>query len=104
MLKTYEELVKVDVSKFTEKRDGMDYLNWAKCVDLLHENGAKVVYFEPLVNPTTEGVVLLPSAFVITVGSPPSMIATHEFVVPRSIPIIFPILIISYLSAFCCNL
>ena len=53
MLKKYEELVNVDVSPFTEKRDGLDYLNWAKVVDLLHENGASVVYFEPVVNPNT---------------------------------------------------
>ena len=44
------------------------------------------------VNPTTDGVVLPPSGLVITVGSPPSKTATHEFVVPRSIPIILPIL------------
>ena len=42
--------------------------------------------------PTTEGVVLIPSALAITTGSPPSITATHELVVPRSIPIIFPIL------------
>src|SRR5689334_9605264 len=35
---------------------------------------------------TTEGVKRLPSAFSSTVGSPPSMIATTELVVPRSIP------------------
>src|SRR5262245_5570732 len=39
-----------------------------------------------LVNPTTEGVNRLPSAFVITVGFPPSITATTEFVVPKSIP------------------
>src|SRR6266478_6485981 len=43
-------------------------------------------------NATTEGVVRPPSEFVITVGSPPSMTATTEFVVPRSIPIILLIL------------
>lgn len=53
MIKTYEEMRAVDVTKWTEKRDGADYLNWAKVVDLLHENGAKVVYFEPVVNPLT---------------------------------------------------
>src|SRR5690606_16770177 len=37
---------------------------------------------------TTEGVVRAPSAFSITFGFLPSMIATHEFVVPRSMPII----------------
>lgn len=49
-LKSYDELRKVDISKYVEKRDGMDYLNWAKCIDLLHENGAKKVYFIPLTN------------------------------------------------------
>lgn len=53
MLKSYEELRKVDVSKWVEKRDGADYLNWAKVVDLLHENGANQVYFEPVVNENT---------------------------------------------------
>jgi HSP90 family molecular chaperone len=42
-----------------------------------------------------EGVVLLPSALAITTGSPPSITATHELVVPRSIPIVFPISIAS---------
>ncbi len=53
MLKSYEDLRKVDVSKWTEKRDGADYLNWAKVVDLLHENGAEKVYFEPIENEIT---------------------------------------------------
>lgn len=48
MLKTYDELRKVDVSKYTEKREGFDYLNWAKCIDLLRKNGAEKVYFEPI--------------------------------------------------------
>ena len=48
MLKSYEELRKIDVSKYTEQRDGFSYLNWAKCIELLHENGAEVVYFEPI--------------------------------------------------------
>lgn len=53
MLKSYEELRKVDVSEWVSKRDGADYLNWAKLVDLLHENGADTVYFEPVVNEST---------------------------------------------------
>lgn len=48
MLKPFEELRKLDISKHVEKRDGKDYLNWAKCIDLLHENGASMVYFTPL--------------------------------------------------------
>src|SRR6266850_7209183 len=47
------------------------------------------------VNATTEGVVRPPSEFVMTVGSPPSMTATTELVVPKSIPII---LLISFCS------
>src|SRR5438046_5876308 len=42
----------------------------------------------PWVNATTDGVVRPPSAFSITVGSPPSSTAMHEFVVPRSIPMV----------------
>lgn len=53
MLKSYEELRKLDISEWIEKRDEADYLNWAKVVDLLHENGATKVYFEPVVNPNT---------------------------------------------------
>lgn len=53
MLKSYDELRKIDVSKWTEKRDDADYLNWAKVIDLLHENGAKKVYFEPVINEKT---------------------------------------------------
>src|SRR5881397_581659 len=41
------------------------------------------------VNATTDGVVRPPSAFGITAGSPPSITATQELVVPRSIPMIF---------------
>ena len=43
-------------------------------------------------NATTEGVVREPSAFAMTTGSPPSITATHEFVVPKSIPITFAII------------
>ncbi len=43
------------------------------------------------VKATTEGVVLPPSELGITTGSPPSMTATTELVVPRSIPITLPI-------------
>ncbi len=38
-----------------------------------------------------EGVVREPSEFSITLGWPFSMMATHEFVVPRSMPMIFAI-------------
>ena len=50
-------------------------------------------------NDTTDGVVLVPSAFSITLASDPSIIDTHEFVVPKSIPII--LLIFSPLRLIC---
>ena len=43
------------------------------------------------VNATTDGVVRSPSLFSRTLAVSPSMTATHEFVVPRSIPMILPI-------------
>lgn len=65
-IKTYAEMRKVDVSSYTEKRDGNDYLNWAMCKELLHQNGAEVVYFEPCVN--ENGSSLFMSEQVFTDG------------------------------------
>ena len=42
------------------------------------------------VKATMEGVVRWPSEFWMTTGWPPSMMATQELVVPRSIPMILP--------------
>src|SRR5579864_3377648 len=62
-----------------------------------------------LVKPTTEGVVRPPSSLAMTLGSPPSITATQELVVPKSIPIILPIKrllnLISPLPAmnYCCE-
>lgn len=50
MLKSYDELRKLDLSQYIEQRDKIDYINWARVVDLLHENGAEKVYFEPVAN------------------------------------------------------
>lgn len=50
MIKPYAEMRKVDISQYIENRDGADYLNWARCKELLHQNGAEVVYFEPCTN------------------------------------------------------
>lgn len=58
-LASYDELRKVDVSEWVEKRDGADYLNWAKVVDLLHEYGAKTVYFEPIANIKTDSSLFM---------------------------------------------
>lgn len=48
MLKPYDEMRKIDVRPYCEERDGILYLNWAKCIDLLHQNGAEKVYWIPI--------------------------------------------------------
>ena len=50
-------------------------------------------------NATIDGVVRLPSEFAITTASFPSITATHELVVPKSIPIIFPMIIFKYFDS-----
>src|ERR671931_2808281 len=57
--------------------------------------GAPTSRWPSLVNATTDGVVRPPSAFGMTAGSPPSITAIAELVVPRSIPIVFAILVFS---------
>lgn len=70
MLKSYEELRKIDVSKWVQNRDGADYLNWAKVIDLLHENGANIVYFEPVVNPNTgSSLFMVDQVFIDSKGN-----------------------------------
>src|ERR1700722_12122450 len=50
------------------------------------------------VNATMEGVVRAPSEFSMTLGVAPSMTATQELVVPRSMPITLAILSIPIFS------
>src|SRR5436190_16879894 len=53
--------------------------------------GAPTSRWPSFVNATTDGVVRPPSAFGMTAGSPPSITATQELVVPRSIPMVLAI-------------
>lgn len=53
MLKSYKEMKDIDVSPYCEERDGYTYLNWAKCIDLLHQHGAEKVYWIPIPDPVT---------------------------------------------------
>jgi len=43
-----------------------------------------------------EGVVRAPSEFSMTLGLPPSMMATQLLVVPRSMPMILPMFRVLY--------
>ena len=47
MLKSWNEMRKVDISKYVKKRDGADYLPWADCLKLLYDNGAEKVEIHP---------------------------------------------------------
>ena len=51
-----------------------------------------------LLKATTEGTVRPPSALGMTTGSPPSITATTEFVVPRSMPMILPMCLVALLA------
>lgn len=49
--KSFSEMLKVDVKPYVKQRDGADYLPWASCKKLLHDNGAEVVMFHPVPGP-----------------------------------------------------
>ena len=69
MIKPYAEMRKIDVSPFVEKRDDALYLNWARCLELLHMNGAEVVYFEPCVNANGSSLFMCDQVFTDSKGN-----------------------------------
>lgn len=78
MLKKYDELRKVDVTDFCEYRKAKDdrgkdidvpYLNWARCIDLLHKNGAETVYFEPCTNENGSSLFMSDQVFTDSKGN-----------------------------------
>ncbi len=56
--------------------------------------GSPTLRSPPSTNPTTLGVVRLPSLFAMTTGSLPSITATQLLVVPRSMPMILLIVVV----------
>lgn len=68
-LPSFEELRKVDLSGYIKKRDDADYINWAILVELLHEKGAKTVYFEPVVNQDGSSLYMTNETFKDTKGN-----------------------------------
>lgn len=78
MLKSYAELRKVDVLPYCDLREAKDdkgrpikvaYLNWAKCKELLHQNGAELVYFEPCVNANGSSLFMCDQVFTDSKGN-----------------------------------
>lgn len=49
--KSFNDMLKVNVGGHVQKRDGADYLPWAACKKLLHDNGAEEVMFWPVPGP-----------------------------------------------------
>ena len=63
LTKNFDEMRKIDISKYIKQRDGFDYLNWADCVLLLHENGAEKVFFTPLTNENGSSLFMADKVF-----------------------------------------
>ena len=72
MLKSYAEMRKIDVLPYCEMREAKDdsgkkiqvpYLNWARCMDLLHANGAEKVLFEPVVGANGSSLIMADAVF-----------------------------------------
>lgn len=68
-LPPFEELVKIDLSEYITKRDGADYINWAKIVELLHHYGAKEVWFEPVQQPNGSSLIMCDKSFTDSKGT-----------------------------------
>jgi hypothetical protein len=73
MLKSFNEMRKIDVTPYCELRDAKDdngklikvpYLNWARCKELLHQNGAEKVVFEPVVGANGSSLIMADAEFV----------------------------------------
>lgn len=62
--KSFNEMMKVDIGSYVEKRDGVEYLPWAACKKLLHDAGAEVVMFWPV--PGEDGSTLRKSEIAFT--------------------------------------
>ena len=78
MLKSFNELRAIDVMPYCDMREAKDdkgksiqvpYLNWAKCKDLLHQNGAEVVYFEPCTNENGSSLFMASEVFTDSKGN-----------------------------------
>ena len=68
MLKSFNEMRKIDVTPYVKQRDGADYLPWATVVDLLHEQGAERVFFTPVYNDNGSSLFMSEQTFTDSKG------------------------------------
>ena len=69
MIKSFNELRKVDVTPYVKQRDGADYLPWATVVDLMHEHGAERVFFTPVYNENGSSLFMSEQTFTDSKGN-----------------------------------
>lgn len=69
MIKSFNEMRKVDVTPHIKQRDGADYLPWATVVDLLHEHGAEKVFFSPVYNENGSSLFMSDQTFTDSKGN-----------------------------------
>ena len=69
MLKSFNEMRKIDVTPYVKQRDGADYLPWATVVDLLHEHGADKVWYEAMCNENGSSLFMSDQVFTDNKGN-----------------------------------
>ena len=62
-IKSWNEMRKVDISKYVKQRDKADYLPWASCLKLLYENGAEKVTIRTLTDVTGSSLFMSEQTF-----------------------------------------
>lgn len=69
MIKAWNEMRKLDIKQYVKQRDKADYLPWASCLKLLHENGAENVQIIPQVNESGSSLFMSEQTFTDKNGS-----------------------------------
>ena len=69
MVKSFNEMRKIDVTPYVKQRDGADYLPWATVVDLMHEHGAERVFYSPVYNENGSSLFMSEQAFTDNKGN-----------------------------------
>ncbi len=67
-IKSFNEMRKIDLTDYINKRDGADYINWAVIKQLLHDNGAKKVYFTPIQQANGSSLIMTDKVFTDAKG------------------------------------
>ena len=69
MLKSWNEMRSLDISKYVKQRDKADYLPWASCLKLLYDNGAEKVTIRTLTDESGSSLFMSDQTFTDKNGS-----------------------------------